>query len=98
MKTEEAIKVLKLFKECNEQLQPKIVFESIDYAISALESIDRITAERDAAIADLRKLSVRPSYFQCDCCLHFQKADGIKRCRKKPDFSGKCWEWRGVQR
>lgn len=39
MKNEEAIKVLNTFKDLNDQMQHPIVFDAIDTAVSALESL-----------------------------------------------------------
>lgn len=60
--------------------------EAMDRAISALKSIDRITAERDAAVRDLKLTAT---------CLTCKNAEAGRRC------SG-ClfedeWEWRGIE-
>lgn len=99
MTNEAAIKVLKLFKECNEKLQPKIVFESVDSAMSALENIDRITAERDAAIRDLHSLENK--HGECGFCKHYSSPmsyctaeDGTVICDA---INNDMWEWRGIE-
>ena len=62
--------------------------ESLSIAISALESIDRIEAKRDALMHELRVLSACPTCIKhCGC----NRTDIVTGSEKK------CWEWRGVQ-
>jgi len=48
--------------------------------------IDRLTRERDAAVADLISLSC------CSTCKHLHK-----HCKHERRGAGVCFEWRGVQ-
>ena len=55
MTNEEAIKVLNTFKDLNDQMQPPIVFDAIDTAVSALKShmwisVDDMLPERDSKV------------------------------------------------
>lgn len=87
MSNEEAIATINSFINWGEFV-PKEK-EALTLAISALESIDRITAERDAAEEEI--------YHGCWNCIHnhvtsvdYNDCD-IGGC----DYSK--WEWRGVQ-
>ena len=77
--------------------------EALSLAVKAIESIDRITAERDAAVKDLSRLDDN-----CFCCKWWKRDEADRRlfrCKchniccansndeKDPDL----WEWRGVQ-
>jgi len=55
----------------------------------AAEKIARLTKERDAAVADLRRAS--KAYEDCHACAHV--GGNTARC----DFGEDCWEWRGAQ-
>ena len=70
--------------------------EAITIAISALESIGRITAERDAAVEELRNVTIN-----CFCCKWLREEDNLHRCYcPEPcceDGNPDRWEWRGVQ-
>jgi len=51
--------------------------------------IERLTRERDAAVADLRRSS--KAHEDCHACAHV--GGNTARC----DFGEDCWEWRGAQ-
>ena len=64
--------------------------EALSLAVKAIENIDRITAERDAAIDDL----AIATYGSCHFCKHNNRG----KCEaEKIDRYGGCWEWRGIQ-
>ena len=86
---EESITTLQLFREINSKIQPQIVFDAIENAIKALESIDRITAERDAAINDLSYTVLRMGGACWSCKRNKTCLKEDKPCK---------WEWRGVER
>lgn len=81
--------------------------EALDRAISALKSIDRITAERDAFMEDFKKrfkeqTEKRYGIYRCDICKHGGPFDEYlmgnvgHNCPKDCDgFSH--WEWRGIE-
>lgn len=62
------------------------------------EELKRVTAERDAALADLKYIA------SCECCAYGCKnleVDhcfdcGEKECRCRNCLGGDCWEWRGA--
>jgi len=51
--------------------------------------VERLTRERDAAVADLRRVS--KAHEDCHACAHI--GGNTARC----DFGEDCWEWRGAQ-
>lgn len=74
--------------------------ESLSIAISALENIDRITAERDAAIRDLH--SSENKHEGCGFCKYYNITQTNHCTRENKAIScdtlnNDMWEWRGVQ-
>ena len=84
MTNEEAVKVLIKFKELNDKSQPLIVFDAIDLAIQAIK-------ERDAAIADLKEVSVLKR--TCRYCKHKDSGSPCFDCEYNTFDK---WEWRGI--
>lgn len=65
------------------------IAKTIETAIDALENIDRITAERDALMHELRVLSACQNCIKrCDC----NRADIVTGSEKK------YWEWREARK
>lgn len=74
----------------------KEMYDSLSTAISAMESIDKITAERDAAVEQLHRNLVCCTY--CKKIEEYQYPDDCecydicKEGRGKVDY----WEWKGI--
>lgn len=77
--------------------EAKLTEEALSVAIEALESIDRITAERDAAVADLKEASRHLRYHFCPYCKHFKAFDISKEPCHSCNYGRKNWEWRGIE-
>lgn len=76
--------------------------EALTLAISALENIDRITAERDAAIADMEDIAKKVNV-NCRYCKNLSEKNKLLRnetMRESKCFNCECfssWEWRGAR-
>ena len=102
MTNEEAIKELKEMKLVAEERGSYWGENAIplyELAISALESIESLKAERDAAIRDLRLSENK--HESCEFCKYYNSPinyctteDGNILC---DTFNNDMWEWRGVQ-
>ena len=88
MTAKEAANILKNMAFLDVERDHEKTEEAIKMAISALESIDRITAERDAAVKDLSGV-----WGKCFYCKNYD----WHNCLSTPTRNGACWEWRGVQ-
>lgn len=82
------------YEGCGE-LDAREVGETIDVAIYALENIDRIKDERDAALKDLQTVISEGSNF-CRMC-KYREADGQCYHDCIPYSWQWAWEWRGIQ-
>lgn len=76
---------------------PTIDPETLPIVRELREKLEQVTAERDAAIADLKILS------DCDYCKYdcknYEEDDcrfcSVKKCKCKTCKDGSSWEWRG---
>ena len=64
------------------------------------DEINRVTDERDAAVADFkeyvnRNVSGTHGVYACDFCKH---RDGDRDCKKSPCDGLQKWQWRGADR
>lgn len=66
------------------------IAKTIETAIDALENIDRIKAERDALMEDLKKVPL------CHCC-KYDLSGNDEVCSACLLNAGSGWEWKGVQ-
>ena len=89
MTNEDAITILKMVF-CENECVNSVLNNGIDTAIYALESIDKIKAERDAAIADLKEISM------CENCSHNNDDLFHSVCMYCDYRSMSNWEWRGI--
>lgn len=90
MSNEEAIYTLKNMAFLDVERDHEKTEEAIKTAISALEEIDRIKAERDAAIDDMRGFCVLCKFFK----VNVSKLPCAKCLRTA---NNEYWEWKGVQ-
>ena len=101
MTNEEAIKEVKEVYNDLEFKYEATTALAFDSAFSALENIDRITAERDAAVDDLHECET--VNMSCFYCKHYEKRRDSEEVLKNKD--GICcgekgvdlWEWRGIE-
>lgn len=74
-------------------LRAAAAIEILDRLCDRYEAeLDRVTAERDAAVNDLRDCAVE-DYAECMYCSHREKDTLCWNC-----MNGSNWEWRGVER
>ena len=93
MANEEAVEILKVAIAEVEWDYPLDYAIAIEKAIEALENIDRITAERDKAIEDLKECSY------CDYCKNYNDEclnNGLCKECSVGKTSRVYWEWRGI--
>ena len=72
---------------------PKIIADLIESLTAQLASV---TAERDAAVEDLRKNRAR----KCDCCAYAGRSERwpCVDCQSSISNYGDGWKWRGPQK
>lgn len=70
---------------------PTIDPENLPIVRQLREELERVTKEREAAIADLRERSIE-SYAECMYCKHIGEKGVCFDCT-----NGINWEWRGIQ-
>lgn len=95
MSNEEAIAQLTFLHHIETDRKAYRLVASIEMAISALESIDRITAERDAAIDGIKAAIVGANDY-CFLCKNLE-LDGQCHQVCVPNTRNWSWEWRGIE-
>ena len=68
---------------------PTIDPETLPIVQELREQLAKVTAERDAAIADLKQAKS-----ECDFCKY---AIGFSCRYEEPCVMNECWEWRGIE-
>jgi len=75
-------------------LKTNVLFNEIHGLISEVE---RLTLERNAAVADLRAVVEQNSGSNCILCKYLPKKGEHERCQACGYGDKNKWEWRGVQ-
>ena len=97
METKELIPELREDAEwahANEWETPIMLGDHLDAAADALAALLAVTAERDAAVEDLRKNRAR----KCDCCAYAGRSERwpCVDCQSSISNYGDGWKWRGI--
>ena len=72
-------------------LMPTVNPETLPIVVNLKQSLDKVTKERDAAIADLRGCALE-SYAECMYCKNKDKRTMCAECK-----DGSNWKWSGFQ-
>ena len=85
LKRQELCKAVKAVAEDTPTIDP----ETLPIVQELREQLDRVTAERDAAIANLKQAKSG-----CDFCRY---THGFSCDLEEPCIMHECWEWRGIE-